>query len=373
MPPTTTHGPASLNQADPAKRNQSLDVLRGVAILMVLGNHAAYYRIWARAGWAGVPLFFVLSGFLISGLLFKEYKERGSISFPRFFCRRAFKIWPSYYALLAFTAYLYHLARFALPIPTIALAVTFFSNYFQGTRYEFVPVGHLWSVCVEEHFYLALPILLIALVRLGRSGRDPFRIIPFLSGFSLVFCLFLRARFLPDGGWAARTDMLFDSLLAGVFLGYLYHFHPRWFAKVSATPWLLLSAALFAPAMFLERTNRGIETLGLTALSIAFFFLVAWSVGREQLMPGLVGKALAKVGFYSYSIYLWHMYLTPRVLHYPVTFFAFWLYVVASVCVGILLANLIELPCLAIRERIIPHGRNVEMPAVQAEHATVLA
>jgi len=354
------------------KRNQSLDVLRGVAILLVLGNHATYYRIWYCVGWAGVSLFFVLSGFLISGLLFKEYKERGSINFPRFFCRRAFKIWPSYYALLGVTAYLYHLARFALPVPMVALSVTFLSNYFQGTRYEFVPVGHNWSVCVEEQFYLALPILLIALIRFARPGRDPFRIIPFLAGFSLVLCLVLRALFIPEGGWAARTDMVFDSLLAGVLLGYLYHFHPNWFAKVSATPWLLLSAALFAPMMFLERATRAVETLGLTALTIAFFFLVAWSVRREQLIPGFVGKALARIGFYSYSIYLWHMYLAPRVLHYQVTFFAFWFYVIGSVSLGILMANLIEMPFLAMRERVVPSQKTVETPAVQAEQATAL-
>src|SRR5437667_10095017 len=64
-------------------RNQSLDVLRGMAILLVLGEHFPYYKSWAKIGWIGVDLFFVLSGFLISGLLFREYQQRNSIDFPR--------------------------------------------------------------------------------------------------------------------------------------------------------------------------------------------------------------------------------------------------------------------------------------------------
>ena len=71
-------------------RNQSLDVLRGLAILLVLGRHNEYYGLWQRAGWIGVDLFFVLSGFLISGLLFSEYVETGTISLGRFLLRVEF-------------------------------------------------------------------------------------------------------------------------------------------------------------------------------------------------------------------------------------------------------------------------------------------
>src|SRR6266404_5072272 len=79
-------------------RNQSLDVLRGVAILLVLGRHAPYIEhshylnFWFRIGWSGVDLFFVLSGFLISGLLFSEFKRTGEIELKRFWIRRAFDL-----------------------------------------------------------------------------------------------------------------------------------------------------------------------------------------------------------------------------------------------------------------------------------------
>ncbi len=83
-------------------RNRSLDVLRGLAILLVLGRHNEYYSLWQRAGWIGVDLFFVLSGFLISGLLFSEYAETGTINLGRFLLRRGLKIYPAYYFFVLF-------------------------------------------------------------------------------------------------------------------------------------------------------------------------------------------------------------------------------------------------------------------------------
>src|SRR3974390_1422877 len=78
-------------------RSMGLDALRAVAILLVLGRHANLSEVWSRIGWCGVDLFFVLSGFLISGLLFQEYKKRKSIDFMRFFILRGLKIYPSFY------------------------------------------------------------------------------------------------------------------------------------------------------------------------------------------------------------------------------------------------------------------------------------
>src|SRR5258708_16649284 len=91
------------------RRNLQLDVLRGVAILMVLLCHSIFLRqptwdliLW-RPGWSGVDLFFVISGFLISGLLFTEYQKTGGIRFKRFSIRRALKLYPAFYFLLLLT------------------------------------------------------------------------------------------------------------------------------------------------------------------------------------------------------------------------------------------------------------------------------
>src|SRR5437764_14402875 len=96
-------------------RNQSLDILRAIAVLLVMGRHFPYYETWGRIGWIGVDLFFVLSGFLISGLLFREYAQTGTISFYRFVVRRCFKIWPAFYFFLFCMAVAIVLSRQQFP------------------------------------------------------------------------------------------------------------------------------------------------------------------------------------------------------------------------------------------------------------------
>src|SRR5579862_6467579 len=85
------------------KRNKRLDVLRCVAILAVIFRHTEIWALMRRVGWIGVDLFFVLSGFLISGLLFSEYKKRHAISLKQFFIRRGLKIYPAFYVFLLLT------------------------------------------------------------------------------------------------------------------------------------------------------------------------------------------------------------------------------------------------------------------------------
>ncbi len=85
-------------------RNPQLDLLRGIAVLLVIAHHYPYYDLLHQIGWAGVDLFFVLSGFLISGLLFSDWKRYGRLSIGRFFVRRGLKIYPGFYVFLLITA-----------------------------------------------------------------------------------------------------------------------------------------------------------------------------------------------------------------------------------------------------------------------------
>jgi peptidoglycan/LPS O-acetylase OafA/YrhL len=99
----------------------------------------------------GVDLFFVLSGFLISGLLFREYIERGKIDLKRFWIRRSLKIYPPFYALLLATA-IYSLVKFHHVTSAILGDVFFVQNYLPHVW------DHGWTLAVEEHFYLVLPL-----------------------------------------------------------------------------------------------------------------------------------------------------------------------------------------------------------------------
>src|SRR5579864_5987729 len=165
-------------------RNHSLDVLRGIAILLVIGFHLLVPGFF-QVGWVGVDLFFVLSGFLISGLLFRDYETLGKIRLGRFWFRRAFKILPPLYAFLIVMAAV-TLATHMFPAKSFLSAALFYTNY--GHR-DFAAGGllwHTWSLTVEEHFYLLCPILFYLLIRARRS--QVFRPLPLIAAGLYVAC-----------------------------------------------------------------------------------------------------------------------------------------------------------------------------------------
>src|SRR5271166_727027 len=174
MPPKTT--------LIPSRRNTNLDALRAIAIFMVLFRHAGmaisllhastfYTLCGERVGWAGVDLFFVLSGFLISGLLFADYQEHGKINVGRFYIRRGFKFWPALYTLI-FTGLFISafVPGHTLPHKGILPELFFMQDYFPSIW------GLTWSIAVEEHFYLCLPLLFLLLIR--RTPGNPFNALP---------------------------------------------------------------------------------------------------------------------------------------------------------------------------------------------------
>ena len=167
-------------------RNKRLDILRCVAVLLVLGRHGIMEGVWKETGWAGVDLFFVLSGFLISGLLFSEYKKTGSIDLPRFFIRRGFKIYPAFYVMLLTTFLVAASYGVYVPLGVWLREILFFQNYKHGIW------RHTWTLAVEEHFYLLLPLFLLALIRLSKNRSDPFRSIPFVYGVLAPVILAMR-------------------------------------------------------------------------------------------------------------------------------------------------------------------------------------
>ncbi|HEY2881794.1 MAG TPA: acyltransferase, partial [Pirellulales bacterium] len=167
-----------------SKRIFSLDILRGMACMLVLVAHMPLNKgidrstpVWRfieqfrLVGWLGVDLFFVLSGLLISGLLFKEIQASGTIQLKRFWLRRGMKIWPAYYIMFGVwvaTSLLYNWRHGLWPqLKVLASGIVpnliFIQNYMQELQWP-----HTWSIAVEEHFYLALPILLVVLVRVGK-------------------------------------------------------------------------------------------------------------------------------------------------------------------------------------------------------------
>jgi peptidoglycan/LPS O-acetylase OafA/YrhL len=116
------------------------------------GADVRFLAAWFRIGWIGVDLFFVLSGFLISGLLFLEYRSAGELKLARFFLRRGLKIYPAFWAMLFASVLGLVLAGKSVRGIAIAGELLFVQNYTQSIW------EHTWSLAVEEHFYLLLPL-----------------------------------------------------------------------------------------------------------------------------------------------------------------------------------------------------------------------
>ena len=364
------------------KRLQSLDVLRGVAVLLVLGRHILYipsdlpfqgtlfFQFWRAIGWIGVDLFFVLSGFLVSGLLFDEYQKRGSINIVRFLIRRGFKIYPSFYLFLVAT--LFTSTLYSVPFPfewsRVVGEATFLQNYV-GAFWT-----HTWSLSVEEHFYGALCLLFSGLLCARVTSPLPFRHLPTIILWSAVFVLI--ARMLvgyqnPPGDWRSTlgySHLRIDSLFFGVLISYWYRFYKDELAKHvmrnRRNLAIAVAATICVPLLFPINEGRFTYTLGFTVVYLgcgALLLRVLFGSAKRSPMLTPTSVMTAALGRYSYSVYLWHMlvYQVVERRFVPedsqtqfIVCTAF--YLVGSVGIGVLMARLVEFPALRVRDKFFP-------------------
>ncbi len=354
-----------------------LDVLRGFAIFLVMGVHVPAYPIWSTFGGFGVDLFFVLSGFLISNLLFTEYRNTGDIRLKRFFFRRAMKLYPSFWLLLLVTL-IYAMARHLHFGARQWIGELLLTQNYIGSIW-----GHTWSLSVEEHFYLLLPLALAWMLRRGKGSDDPFRAIPMLFAGVAAACLAMRAanaylhpafdhrlHFQP-------SHLRIDSLLFGVLLSYLHNFRPGILRKLTRAPWRMplsmLSGVALVPALVLPYNDPIVYTAGFTLLYFSFGSMLVVSLYKEETRkkskPGWALKAMARMGFYSYTLYLWHVplaqlfsWLAPR--FGPVNqYLLHALYFTACIAAGVVASWLVEIPLLKLRERLSPMPARPAAPA----------
>ncbi|MDQ6634311.1 MAG: acyltransferase [Gemmatimonadota bacterium] len=368
-------------------------MLRLLAVLLVIGRHitgalepAASLRhplvaTWARGGWVGVDIFFVLSGFLVSGLLFTEFKARGRMSTVRFYVRRAWKIYPAFYLLLVVTVAMYAAFGQELRWSWLLSETLFAQSYVPGLWM------HTWSLAIEEHFYLLLPLVLLLLVRRKPAAANPFRPMPYLGLAVILLELALRlVNWRTHSAYAydthlSPTHLRLDSLFVGVVLSYAYHFHTGAFVE-TLTPWrwalIASGAALLAPAfVFPLETTPLVYTAGFALFGAAGALLVAGTVlcasPRERILA-----PLAALGAHSYSIYLWHLpvMLWGIPLAEQAAGFRFSLgfrgvlSVIGSLAFGTAMARLVEAPALRLRDRWFPSRASGMARPSQASRAS---
>lgn len=379
-----------------------LDILRMVAVVLVLGRHMNFdrsglaaplqfaFKAWKRGGWVGVDLFFVLSGFLVSGLLFGDYRKHGKLSVDRFYVRRGWKIYPPFLVLIGITA-LTDMFGGGLDRRRYAAELCWVQNYFEGRW------SHTWSLAVEEHFYLLLPAFLASMVWLGRGRVNPFKPLVGVVALMAVALLSLRIHYSSTHEYSHFANMFpthlrLDSLMFGTFISYIYHFHHDWFEGVLGPRrrWLIAGgvAALLPAFVFPLETSPFICTGGLTLFYLGSGAILA-GVMLSEVPKNRVAVALGMLGFYSYSIYLWHIpvrnwsgtLLELLLGSTPTIWTAFPVYFVGSFLVGVIMARLVEVPALHLRDRWFPargtsrpNGSSAQPapPAPDAESASEL-
>lgn len=369
----------------------SLDILRFAAVIGVFICHT--YHLYpnlhsgitlpglahslANIGWTGVDLFFVLSGFLVSELLFSEYQRTMSLDIKKFLVRRAFKIYPAFYVFLAFIIVGMLVRGERVRERAVLCEVLFLQNYLPHLAWT----GHDWSLAVEEHFYLLLPLALAILLKVnGNIERVPIVVL-----FCAISCLILRiatAIAIPHIHYTTHhfpTHLRIDSLAFGVLLGYWHSFNRESFVAF-ATHWkawlLALTTICIFPAAILEQSNVFIETFGLTLLYLGYGALIVAMFGFD-LPRNRLTTAIARLGKYSYSIYLWHnvvlLWFMPVLLKYAPPMASFWplllVYTPLALLFGSLMSILVEGPFLHLREWLMPRKARIESRP-EKDHST---
>jgi peptidoglycan/LPS O-acetylase OafA/YrhL len=337
-----------------------IDFLRGIAIILVLFRHGDIEdNLLGRFGWLGVDLFFVISGFLVSGLLFKEYIDTGKIRINRFLFRRGFKIYPSFYFFMMVMFLIEWFRSGAVyPWKNILAECVYLQNYFAGIW------THTWSLAVEEHFYFSLAIAMLISSRTAilsyRKTVISFLLLLLLVSFLLRFYISYPHR--DEIFTFTQTHLRSDGLIIGVLASYLYHYTDfynslaRW-----KTSLFFLALLLVLPGLYFEGGSVFMNTIGLTAANLGFGILIALAAEGtnnngviKNKVAMLPFKLICFIGINSYSIYLWHlaaMDLANKITG-PHNLFHFYIFFLLSVTIGVVLSYSIEKPFLKLREMI---------------------
>jgi len=381
-------------------RNPGLDTLRASAIALVFMYHydafvseAPIFGWLGTIGWAGVDLFFVLSGYLIANQLFAGMARGQSLSLPRFYARRAFRTLPVFWLVLALFA-LFPAAMGGRSPPPWWRFLTFTQNLGlqPGTAFS-----HAWSLCVEEQFYLVLPALL-ALAAWLATRRAPARLtLTRAHGWALMGALVAvgvvaRCMLWPRYGQPADgrgdgymswiyydTLCRFDEFIPGVAVAMLKNFHrPAWERLMArgGTLSAIGAAAVLAMMTLAYRTyyvggvgwGFFMTAFGYSLVALAFAVLVAASLSPAARVLRWRVPGADKLALWSYSTYLSHkplahilaQQLKPLGVSDGVRLA---IITVACIAMGALLYKLVEAPFMALRDRLVPSNFRDSGPA----------
>lgn len=309
-----------------SERLYGLDHLRAAAILLVLLYHYRAFKHpgWidsiGRFGWTGVDLFFVLSGFLISGQLFKEIEDKGNISLKAFYIKRFFRIIPAYF----FTLLLYFIFPFFREREALSPLwkfVTFTQNYGLDVI-SFGTFSHAWSLCIEEQFYLILPLFLL-IVMPTKLYRYIAVLMMAVIGFSIIARLMAWNEFIVVADtsstdfwklWYMKiyypTHTRLDGLGMGVMIGYLMQYSSI-FKRIVAgngNKLFFLGIALLGISFWVcnEQASKTASVFGFTLVAVSYGIILMAAISQSSFLYRSKSYITAQLAALSYTVYLSH-------------------------------------------------------------------
>lgn len=367
-------------------RLHGLDHLRAIAIILVMIFH--YGRgipDWLdpirKIGWTGVDLFFVLSGYLIGFQLLKEYKRDYRINVKRFYLKRFFRIIPAYLTVLI----LYFSVdsfREGSGLPPLWKFLTFTQNFGLdlSTQKSF---SHAWSLCVEEQFYLLLPITIILILHRRLKKVAPYLMVG-LIGIGILIRIDNWSEFVQpyvDSGsqrlmikgllekvyYPSHNRM--DGLITGVLIASIFNFKTRLYDFVTkyGNMVLLLGLVLFVIAYQVCENLISFNAMiyGLPLISLAYGFIVMGAISPTCILYKLKSRFTYVIATLSYAIYLTHkqMYHSVKMILKEIDngFMqqnVFWICLLCALIGGFILHVLIEKPFMKFRDGILNPADN---------------
>jgi len=339
----------------------SLNGIRALAILIVIWGHAELPLL--IKGSTGVTIFFFLSGYLITSLLRVEADRRGGVSIKDFYLRRVFRIFPPLYIVLGVAVVLSLTGVIAatLSVGGVVSSATFWSNYFiiaEGREGLPGAMNALWSLAVEEHYYLLFPLLYVAMRKwLPRRWHQVILLVAACVGI-MVWRIYLVSTGASWDRLYLSTDTRADAILWGSVLAIACN--PVYGeVRVPRRAWLLTPVLIASGAVFYLASRMPDAlgmTVGYTVQSLALFGVFIPLIVAPQSIIGRVfnWKPVAYIGVISYSLYLVHrpvLEMTETYLTLP-----HWVEVViaVAVCFGLayLMKRFVEDPSAVLRKRI---------------------
>lgn len=335
------------------KRIPSLDGLRAIAIGLVLVEHlrgtAGFAALTVfdgiELGKLGVRIFFVISGFLITSLLVQESRATGSVDLRGFYLQRAFRIFPAFYTYVIVVAILDAVGAGAVDTRSgdYLAAITYTTNYHRDHGWT---LGHIWSLSVEEQFYVVWPAIVLIVGRRWCMGVA-------LGALVMAPAMRLASGHLLHGaagdGIGETFQTICDAIATGCVLALV---RDRLDVNARYLRWLRSPAWLLAPILMVVIAWVGVSVVGQTLINV----LIAITIDRVVRFPDdLIGRALNQrllvwVGTLSYSLYLWQQLFIDRKV--PGILHAFPLSLILSLAAAYLSYIVIEQPFLRLRSHL---------------------